>query len=555
MPWSANFLTALQSNPIAPRFRLDFFELSDSLSSSATFRSEGLSKGAVHIAGYDAIQQTVEPYPGRSSMSEWRVTLAGDMRGLLGDLVIGSHAQMMIGFPGWADVDFERDGIGRLKNVLRPNLSKHEFVLVFEPLPMSMQTRLTTDLGASYAPEDSKTPLFHNLREVVPATLLSAYTAGDGSLIVQLADDLSAFEKQEGAAGLVKVVPTGPGAADPFYLEFSSTGANLISLLATGGQRSTADASAAIGSEVYPVALLQGHPADIFRRVLTSTGGAIGTGTSGSGGDFDTLPESWGIDPNGVADDWLDHDDIEEWRDEVIVTSVAADPDYLWHIISETHQSNGGNWLFDHLDGSAIFVVQRQGDLTVRALQDLDDNTDMTNGLKTAGFTITDADILLTERGEIDGRWESRDSEQEFSSRTVHVLTGESAAGRSLYSNGENHMMPAKEVVNYDQSAVYFDGVGDYHESAGGDARRLACWHAQPREVLELRLSMRFAQYTVCDVGRLTTTALYGRFADTENGYDDHLVSILSHRVRWLPSDGPSVEVRLAIVRVEPNPD
>ncbi|MFT5685316.1 MAG: hypothetical protein ACI8RZ_006267, partial [Myxococcota bacterium] len=300
---------------------------------------------------------------------------------------------------------------------------------------------------------------------------------------------------------------------------------------------------------------LQGHPADIFRRVLTSTGEAVGTGTSGSGGDFDTLPESWGIDPSGVANDWLDHDDIEAWRDEVIVTSNAANPDYDWHIISETHQTNGGNWLFDHLDGSGLFVVQRQGDLTVRCLQDLDDNTDQVNGLKTAGFTITDADILLTERGEIDGRWESRDSEQEFSSRMVQVTTGSSEISRSLYLNGANHMMPAVELVSYDQSAVYFDGVGDYQHSAGGDARRLACWHAQPREMLELRLSMRFAQYTVCDVGRLTTTALYGRFAETENGYDDQLVMLLSHRVRWLPPDGPRVEVRLAIVRVEPNPD
>ena len=203
--------------------------------------------------------------------------------------------------------------------------------------------------------------------------------------------------------------------------------------------------------------------------------------------------------------------------------------------------SRGGGQLASQ---AGLFLCTRQGELTIRSAQDIDPaTTRQKHGLRETALHITDADIIEV------GSWEGFDPGQDTLSRLVRVFTGESSIGRDLYSGDALRMSPAEDSLDRDLSAVLWASVGDPASAADGTAQRWLCWLSLVREVLELEVSLRFAEATVFDVVRLTTDRLYGCLPETAQGYADQPAVILRHQPRLLPGDnGPRCSLLLAIL-------
>ena len=145
-------------------------------------------------------------------------------------------------------------------------------------------------------------------------------------------------------------------------------------------QYGTTRVAAAVGSTVTAYALLCGHPWNIFRKILTSSG------TAGLYGAHDTLPETWGI---GIASDLTDSGDLARYQG--LVTHSGT---YEWAILVSAPLTNGFAWLRDLYSAAGFFPVIRQGQISLRC------GHAMTPPAYETGHTITPDDIAEVVSGE-----------------------------------------------------------------------------------------------------------------------------------------------------------
>ena len=226
-----------------------------------------------------------------------------------------------------------------------------QLTMAVRDIRAAIRTRIDTTDG----------PLFHELTDDNAVTLGSAYTAGDSSITLSGAS-YDAF-RTNGTAGAILITPS---SGDPFILTYTGrTGATLSGVSSTAIVGTTA-VNASGGDAVAPCAYLTGHPFDIARRVLASTGSA-------ANGAYDDYPESWGL---GISDQYMDHADTSLARQVVTPWPAPSSPSSysVVHVVTAA-QSSAFDWLAGFLATFGSWMTTRQGRITFRAATDPKDAT------------------------------------------------------------------------------------------------------------------------------------------------------------------------------------
>ena len=235
--------------------------------------------------------------------------------------------------------------------------------------------------------------------------------------------------------------PTGNGAVyvqtsvggDGYWRLVSAKGATTLTIDTplTTPRMGTADVGASTGDLVIGGYYVSGHPFDVVRKILTSTG----TRTNGT---YDTLAESWGL---GVPSDWIDDIDINEWRDEVLQPASGS---YAWEIAGVTLESDAYSWLSALLSSAGMWITCRQGMITLRAVQPA------YGAQVSSGITLTESDLVSTPSV----HWYDPAMSTEY--ENVQVFANSTNA---YETSGAVTTYPAEPVLLYDFSDRLFNNL------------------------------------------------------------------------------------------------
>jgi hypothetical protein len=344
----------------------------------------------------------------------------------------------------------------------------------FWDLMTALKGRLTTD--------SSKLKLFY---DAYGATVLAGdYTPGDGTIDLV---DASVLQQGASGGGCIKVQ-----AATPFYLTYTGVSTNQLTGVSAAGTFSTTESAALTGVTVSNVVWLTGHPFDIARQVLTSGGG---------GGDYDVLPDDWGI---GLSTDLFDHDDCDLWEQKVQAATGSTSWDVLVDPSSSSYdgENDALSWLQGILSPAGLWIAQRQGRLTLRA------------GLNP--YSLTEYSDTITESDVISWDWEAWDSSlQEYGG--ISVTSG--SGGTTIPTVDSEGIRTAPAQAGYAYTLSWVHGNEPAQRAEVGD--RLHFWVARPPERLILRCrGWRLSGLTPGDPVLLELPRLRGRLSAYNISYE-----------------------------------
>jgi hypothetical protein len=488
MGWSSEFLELLRSGYAPLEYRLEFLYNPAGVSRSSTWRSiqAGPTPAAIGVGRTSSAGSSVVPGEWSSTQGAWSIQLVGESARSAIDIAKGSLAVVYAGLKDWAPGRWQAVALGILNNMsgLPPNLT-----MEFWSLFAGLQARRTTEQGVLALGVPAEFDLFF---DVGVETLLSG-TYSPGSTTLNVVDE-TAFEKETGAPGILKITPS-TGAA-PFYLLWTAKTTGQLTVSAAAQLRTTARA-APTGSVVRHCAYLNDPPTTILRKILASTG-------NGTNGSYDTYPDSWGF---AIPDELFDHDDIDRWENLVIVKSDGVK--YSWDVVVEEPVSGGIYWYIRLLLDAGIFPVVRQGQISARAAQDPREGGLAPNGPIVSALKITEGELQLL-------GWSKYDPNQPTTAGHVSVLPNDSALKE--YRSAPAIVLPSVEEMEHDVS----DRVYAFETLvAEGMLLQLARWGYYPHQVLQLRLPPRFRQLVEGDLSDLTTER-------TWEPYDARRVMVLS---------------------------
>lgn len=275
---------------------------------------------------------------------EWSVTVAEASIALTGGPfpdAKGQLVQVKVGTFGWATNEYQPILTGRVQGYTRSG--DGTWFIVVRSVLASLVARNTQTSG-----EQS---LFYALDDLInDTTVATAYTAGDAN--VKVVQTLSG-ESETGGSYLLEITPD---TGEPFLA--TSTG-KFVGPIRYGGLSAgllgTTDASASIGNAVRPLAMIEGHPIDIVRKLVVSTGGLTSL-------PYDTLPASWSI---GLPDDVFDHSEAD-----AVKSLGAATSSYEWMVYSADPVDDGLSWISGWLAPAGYFLCDHHGQVTVRMATD-----------------------------------------------------------------------------------------------------------------------------------------------------------------------------------------
>lgn len=370
MTWSLEFRQKLRNpNPPAPVFVVAPVKLAlneGPSSSYAVASHPGLGLSDLIVDGSVAIQgQEVDTTGFTSVLGGFGFQLRDPINMVLAGWVRGMLLELRMGWAGWELADFQTVAIGQLKQITGPG---PVWSVEVWDLWAALESRITFAAGEH--------GLFYSVMGSTTVAT-SAYAAGGGTLTVA---STSGFERETGGKYIVRV------AADDgtsYYLISTGSTGTTFTINPTAGQFETTADAAAIGNVVEEVAYLSGHPRDIYRRVLASTG-------AGSNGSYDDYPKSWGY---AIPDAYLDHQDLARFSQ--VIASAR-----VWDLIAPMDQfdlagdatgevASGWSWLQERFAVAGVWPVVHEGQLSLRAAQDI-----TSQGIHKSGEVITDDDII-----------------------------------------------------------------------------------------------------------------------------------------------------------------
>ena len=346
-----------------------------------------------------------------------------------------------------------------------------------------MQTRITSNTA--------QLELFSGLGS--STTVTSAYALVDNTLTVA---STSGFASETSGTGAIYVTPDTGTPNEPFYLTYTGTSATQFTGVNTSdilGTSRAAMVGAAGLDAVDEVAYINGHPMDLVAKILTSTG-------AGTNGASDTLPISWGF---GLDEDLVDLNDLSVWKNAL----AASSGDYEYALIAHEAQSNGLSWLQSLLSGAGIVIVQRQGQLTCRPVQDPngEDAEPFSPELSMLGpshMEITDHDIMGV-------TYEAWDGQQaaEYDNWKLTIL-----GSSSTYAAPADETVQTLPVAETYESFAPVDTDGNAANIMLEISNRLKHWFYRIAERLTLTCAgLRLAQLCPGDIVEVTSSVLYGR--------------------------------------------
>lgn len=361
-------------------------------------------------------------------------------------------------------------------------------------------TTATEFTGCSTAPIQGSAPTLTGGEEVAEVYGITTYVSGLGSATV-VVEDTTGFAKRTGGSGIFKI-------GDAYYT-YTGTTATTFTGVSTTPLVGTAPTPSA-GDVVAGCAYWYGHPLDIVRGIVVSSGG---------GGTYDYYPQAWGY---GLPRSYLDNDDIDRWKALVVKVATGA---YNWQIITDAAITSPGDWLQEMLSRSGLTLVMRQGLLTVRAAQ-----VPSTGAYFDQQEHITDEDIATP--------WEV-----EHYAEAAPVVYGQVTVRSGTVQVWDRQTLgthPVAEELVVDLGSEVFDNV---YATCAEVHTRIAKWARRCPEIWRVTLrGLEWARLTPLDLVPVTSACLASRYVGGV-GVSSQLACVLSVSPDWMAG---TVRVELA---------
>ena len=510
MGWSDRFLEALQGDVHTPRFYLEVAkEPSCPGATGVIFYSH--QSTAESDPAYAISTMGVRVSSGSISLLSWSQSFGGLVVGIHGgsdhaitilqSCVRGSIVRLFCGFDGWDYADFETIFIGQVRQFR--GTPERGYRLECWDIVRALGTRWTTTANQA--------ALFYNLRVLATTTIAtSAYSINDSTLEVASS---ASFERETGGNYLIRVTDNSSGT---FLRVASSVSSDVFTILnPTSEVYGTEMEAADVGNKVEHMAILQDGPVDIVKKLLLSTG----TGTAHA--SFDKYPANWGF---GVPLDWVDLDDIDE-----VMSSYQVDLTWDLDVVVTAEQTNPISWLQGILGPCGFWLVQRQGQISMRPAQ----NPYLSS--IAADFHIRDIDIDSV----LD--WQAWDG-----SRAVEYLSikvNDAAASYSVTSTEAIATLPSTGTYEITLDHVWKTASTNREKATADVDLRTEIWaHRIPERVSLLLTGLTYAGLCEGDLGLLTSAIIPSRDI---SGMDSRRCMVLSCTPDWL---GGVVRLDLGIV-------
>lgn len=482
MSWSARFIDDLASTALTPIWRLQHLQLhTEAGAETRIYSHAGTPRiGRVRIDG-----AKLNDYDLTTTWGRTVVELVGEDLGPLAEAgPRGTFWALYLGFPGYADSDFQRVAFGQWRQ-----LSGRKPAWVMELVDAA------TGLRQRPVNETASMTLFYNLDPDLTTSTTADYVTADTTLTV---NSTSGFARKTGGNGIIHVTPT---SGDAFWLRWSGSTATTFTVTATNELGSTR-ADSLTGSTVARAALLEDHPIVIALQVLTSTGG-------GANGAWDVLPTAWGL---AVPIGYVDYFDSYQYATHVAVVSAGS---YKWSLALLAPEADAFGWLQTTLRAGGFYLTMRQGCLTVRAQQQ-----SMVPIAALTDWQITDADIV-----EVSQEWWSSDHQTEYGSITVAM-----ASSSLSYTGTVVYQRPGEVNYTYDMASMVFSNQSAVQTEM---LNRLVEAKKRTPEVLTLTLrGWWWAQMTPGDLGRVTTSRVVSRWFGAA-GFADNRCKVVQVSPSW----------------------
>jgi hypothetical protein len=339
MAWGSAFVEQLSRASVAPLYVLESIQI-------GLFLPGQIAISSFLVEGYApvmALESSGVNY-GRLKLPEGSMSFGSLTIGLTGewdprpDVRRGMAVQLRIGFDGWSLPEFETVFTGVVWNV---SWTAGQWSIVVRDIFAGLDSRYI-GLGATL--DD------YALFGLVPTTttLTADYTVGDGSVSVTAT---SAFEREDGGSYLLLVESD---TTAPFYLKAPSSTATSFTVTEADTFGTTrVSVLVADNAKVTEVAYIEQRPCIAAKSVL------ISTGTPGTHGPDDTLPEGWGF---ALPLHMVDASDISFFN-----TTIGPAFSRKWDIFS-LGQESPIRWLEGMLASGGYFLTQVQGRITIRGL-------------------------------------------------------------------------------------------------------------------------------------------------------------------------------------------
>lgn len=503
MSWRPRFLEALAAGLVEPVLLVDSRELGN------VYGRDPLRISSRAFPGYAAILAEAghgvsygEVSPGTFDRSASTLTLAChvDPRAVLWR---GQVVEVRMGFAGWMLADFEPIFLGQVRNC---KLSGGRWTIELVDLVQGLASRFDDN-----ASEESC--LFYRLGDRDGAgtgetTLTDALLTGDSVAEVV---DTEGFAREDGGT-LVALVE--PSTGDPFYVGGSGKTSTTLTGLVSGDLFGTTRVSAVAGDVVRACGYLEGHPVEIVRRVLVSTG------TPAANGAYDVLPRSWGY---GIPPEYLDEGDLAD-QAATCRPPTGTDP---WCVIVEDPVENGITWLQSWLAPGGYWLEHRQGRITCRGLPDVT--------RRRAEVLITDADLARPPE------YEAWDARLPVEALVVEVLGIETAEPFAT-----EFYIGTRPVQRYRRITVPILGDSGSNAWFAYLAERVGQFFSRVPEVVRITCrGLRLAHLAPGDVVKLRTRHLDSLYARVGGSFDERQLLVLGGGPDWF---GNTVSLTLVAV-------
>ena len=531
MGWSADFLSELASPTVSPKYILEFvMDYHEVIGEEGAFSSHSTEYSQLIGSEVSVGGGRVQPGSWSYTKGGWSVLVIddeanGDVYTLLQQVVRGNYAVLRVGFAGWADSDFETVALGALSSV---SGTAPEFVFEFDSILTHWATRHAVD-AAQMALFDSIDANDADLTRE-NTTVTASWPVGDATINVSSTSDFA-----RGSSGKGALLCSDDFYGDPFYVIYTGETSTTFTGVATGDMRLTSPVPMGISTpaQVFACAYLDGHPCDIAREVLVSTG-------DGVHGTHDDLPRSWGF---AAFEDWVDDDDIIDIK---AIIGDKSGNDHDWQVIVEEGQTDAIGWLNGLLSEAGIWLTMRQGKVTIRAAQ----NTDMDSSKRyedlwvVPDFELTDDDIIEVQNYQF--FFNEMPTEAATCSAAYYAShnAGTLVSGVSVTTDVTS--LPAVTLSEHDLTDVVFDSSS---QPATDVIFRCHLWECRVPEYVKVTCAgLRCAQLCPGDVIPVTSSQLRGRMDRTADGWDAVDAMVIGVSVSWM--DG-TVELELVAANHE----
>jgi hypothetical protein len=493
MAWKSEFLSLIGSSQLRLVYAVRVVHIGDTPGVAGYVAASHALLGDPIIAPQGVVVNGPRITPGAwsTTLGTASVKLDGDLRDLKRSMTRGTFVEVLAGDVMWSLDAFEVIFAGQVSNI--STTGRNSGILELRDLISALRCRPTVTT--------SKVRFFFNY--TADTTIdTSPYVIGDSTLTVL---DTTGFERETGGVGAIRI---NNGTDDPFVLRFDGTTATEFAIDNPADENhGTIRANAAIGSDVEALMFLENHPITATLKFLTSTG-------TGTNGDYDTLPESWGF---MLPAKWVDFEDAIAFR-------TLSDPDLKYEFMLDTYSEDPLGWLTSALSRGGFFVTTRQGLLTVRA------------GMMSTSAVSGVSDVMhIDDRDISSASWQAFDPDQESEYVQIAAYGSDYSGGWGMageYGNLEDPAsLPVSYYAEYDLTDLIYTRT---HDSLEGIVGRI--WEAVQRvpERFTFTLSgLRAATLAPGDFIRVSSQRISGRLERTLDGLDDCRLVVLQVSVNW----------------------